>query len=132
MLRISLASTSQPPIHFTGELEPRLLLEDFVSVNRLAPSPDFQCRSRCDFVNHLLQPFLSRLFLRNLFTPAMPSLARTSSLLLLFSLGITFSAAEPIQLDFKKSFVNDPTFQKRAGGSEVAVLNQDAHRIMYT
>jgi hypothetical protein len=62
----------------------------------------------------------------------MPSLVRISSLLLLFSLGISSSAAEPIQLDFKKSVFNAPTFQKRADGSEVAVLKEDAHRVMYT
>ena len=63
---------------------------------------------------------------------AMPSLPKTSSLLLLSSLGITLSAAEPIKLDFKKSLVNAPTFEKRAGGSEVAALNQDQYKAMYT
>jgi hypothetical protein len=62
----------------------------------------------------------------------MPSLAKTSSLLLLSSLGVTLSAAEPIQLDFKKSLVNVPTFEKRADGSEVATLNQDQFKAMYT
>jgi hypothetical protein len=63
---------------------------------------------------------------------AMPSLATASSLALLASFGITFSAAEPIQLDFKKSIVNVPAFQKRADGTVVGTLNQDQFKSMYT
>jgi hypothetical protein len=62
----------------------------------------------------------------------MPSLATASSLVLLASLGTTLSAAEPIQLDFKKSLVNVPAFQKRADGTVVATLNQDQYKSMYT
>jgi hypothetical protein len=62
----------------------------------------------------------------------MPSLAKASSLFLLSSLAISLSAAEPIQLDFKRSLVNVPTFEKRADGAEVATLKQDQIKSMYT
>lgn len=62
----------------------------------------------------------------------MPSLATASSLILLSSLGISLSVAEPIQLDFKKSLVNVARFEKRADGTEVATLNQDQLKSMYT
>lgn len=62
----------------------------------------------------------------------MRSLVTASSLVLLSSLGISLSAAEPIQLDFKKSIVNVASFEKRAGGTELATLNQDQYKSMYT
>ena len=62
----------------------------------------------------------------------MPSLAQTSTLLLFSSLQLALVAAEPIQLDFKRSLVNVANFEKRDGGSEVAALNQDQYRSMYT
>jgi hypothetical protein len=62
----------------------------------------------------------------------MPSLARAASLVLFSSLGISLSGAEPIRLDFKKSLVNVASFEKRSGGTEVATLNQDQYKSMYT
>jgi hypothetical protein len=62
----------------------------------------------------------------------MPSLARASSLVLFSSLGISLSGAEPIRLDFEKSLVNVASFEKRSGGTEVATLNQDHYKSMYT
>ena len=62
----------------------------------------------------------------------MPSLAKTSTLLLLSSFRVAISVAEPIQLDFKRSLVNVGGFEKRDGGSELVTLNQDQYKSMYT
>ena len=62
----------------------------------------------------------------------MPSLVELSSLLLLSSVQVAFSAAEPVKFDFKRSIVDAATLQKRAGGSEVVTLKQDQYKIMYT